>query len=130
MTDKQLRSLSRIQLLEILIKLSEENEELKKQIEELTQRLEKREIAVERAGSIAEASLSLNGVFDAAEKAAEQYLDNIKRLNEEAASLRTKAEDDARKIIEEARKTARLINEKAQKKSKGKTGKGSAEEQS
>ena len=37
-----------------------------------------REIQLEEAGSIAEASLRLNGVFEAAQKAAEQYLYNIK----------------------------------------------------
>ena len=39
-----------------------------------------RMIELEDAGSIAEAALRLNGVFEAAQKAAEQYLMNVKRI--------------------------------------------------
>ena len=39
-----------------------------------------RVIELEEAGNIAEASLKLNGIFEAAQRAAEQYLINIKRI--------------------------------------------------
>jgi len=39
-----------------------------------------REIELEEAGSIAEAALRINGVFEAAQRAAEQYLMNVRRL--------------------------------------------------
>ena len=42
-----------------------------------------RRIELEEAGSIAEASLRLNGVFEAAQQAADQYLENLRRLCEE-----------------------------------------------
>jgi hypothetical protein len=42
--------------------------------------LDNRKIELSKAGTIAEASFVLNGVFDAAEKAAEQYLDNLQDL--------------------------------------------------
>ncbi len=42
-----------------------------------------RRIQLEKAGSIAEASLRLNGVFEAAQKAADQYLYNIRQMQEE-----------------------------------------------
>lgn len=41
---------------------------------------EKREIDMEDVGSIAEAALKLNGVFDAAQRAADQYLQSIRKL--------------------------------------------------
>lgn len=41
-----------------------------------------RRIELEEAGSIAEAALRLNGIFDLAQKAADQYLENVKRLYE------------------------------------------------
>lgn len=41
-----------------------------------------RRIELEEAGSIAEAALRLNGIFDMAQKAADQYLENVKRLYE------------------------------------------------
>ena len=39
---------------------------------------------MEKAGSIAEASLMLNGVFEAAQAAVDQYLENIIGTNEAA----------------------------------------------
>ena len=45
--------------------------------------LASKEIHIARAGAIAEAALMLNGVFDAAQKAADQYLENVRRLAEE-----------------------------------------------
>lgn len=41
---------------------------------------EKREVDMEDVGSIAEAALKLNGVFDAAQRAADQYLRSIRAL--------------------------------------------------
>ena len=56
-------------------------------IAELKQRMEEmqasRLIELNEAGSIAEASLRLNGIFEAAQRAAEQYLMNVKRLSGE-----------------------------------------------
>ncbi|MDD4807603.1 MULTISPECIES: hypothetical protein [Caproicibacterium] len=91
MTDKELKKMKRTELLEVLVDLSEENTSLRKQIERLEQqnaalqeKLQDREIHLQKAGSIAEASLQLNGVFEAAQKAADQYLENIRGLNQQA----------------------------------------------
>lgn len=46
-----------------------------------------REIELEEAGSIAEAALRLNGVFEAAQRAAEQYLVNVRSLSERASEI-------------------------------------------
>ena len=78
MTDKELRKLKRGELLEMLLEQSKENEELKKQLYDMQKKLENRDIILKESGSIAEAALKLNGVFEAAEKAAEQYLENIR----------------------------------------------------
>ena len=88
MTDKELRKLTRAELLEMLISQMKENERHQEQVEELAAQLEDRRIMLEEAGSIAEASLRLNGVFQAAEKAAQQYLENIKRLSDEKITPR------------------------------------------
>ena len=64
-------------------------------IHELTDTLRaertKREIELREAGSIAEAALRLNGVFETAQKAADQYLYNIRLLREEAEENGQKA---------------------------------------
>ena len=83
MTDKELRKLKRTDLLELLIEQSKEVESLKKRIGELEAELADRRLLIYKSGSIAEAALKLNGVFEAAEAAAQEYLENIRRVSEE-----------------------------------------------
>ena len=53
-----------------------------------------------KAGSIAEAALQLNGVFQAAEAAAAQYLENIQRLSSEKETAFQRMEAEAREKAE------------------------------
>lgn len=80
MTDKELRRLSRGELLEMLLEQAKEVEQLREELDQAKAQLASREIAIQNAGSIAEAALQLNGVFQAAEKAAAQYLENVSRI--------------------------------------------------
>lgn len=86
MTDKELKRLNRSELLQLLISQIEENEKLRGQIRQLEERLDERRIRIRDAGSIAEAALQLNHVFEAAQAAAQQYLDNVRLLCEESAA--------------------------------------------
>ena len=81
MTDKALRRLSRRELVELLLAQSKEVERLRAELEQTEQQLKSRQILLREAGSIAEASLRLNEVFESAQKAADQYLLNVKRLS-------------------------------------------------
>ena len=81
MTEKELRHLKRVELLELLVEQSKQVEELEARLQEAEEKLKNREILIETTGSIAEAALKLNGVFEAAQAAADQYLENIKRAN-------------------------------------------------
>ena len=85
--DKSLQKLKRAELLELLLEQSRNNDSLKIQLEEkagvigeLKKQLKDRKIDIQSAGTIAEASFKLNGVYDAAEKAAQQYLENLQEL--------------------------------------------------
>ena len=78
MTDKDLKRLRRDELLEMLIAQSKRTEQLERELEEARAALQ---IFLEEAGSIAEAALRINGVFEAAQAAAQQYLDNIRRIS-------------------------------------------------
>ena len=82
MTEKELKRLSRADLLEMLIDQSREMEMLRQRLEAAEAALARREIIIGSAGSIAEASLKLNGIFEAAQAACEQYIDNVRMLNE------------------------------------------------
>ena len=80
MNDKDLKRLRRSRLLEILTEESKVNKELKSENEVILYRLSARTITIKNAGSLAEASLKLNGVFEAAEAAAQQYMESIKQM--------------------------------------------------
>ena len=86
MTDKDLKRLRRDELLEMLIAQSKRTEQLERELDEARAALQSRDIYVahislEETGSIAEAALRINGVFEAAQAAAQQYLDNIRRIS-------------------------------------------------
>ena len=79
MTDKELRHLSRAELLEMLLDKTREAERLREELAQAKGQLKRREILIENAGSIAEASLQLGGIFEAAQRAADIYLENVSR---------------------------------------------------
>lgn len=79
MEDKRLRKLKRSELLEMLLEAERENEALAEENHKLRQRLNSRELSVEEAGNLAEAALKVSGVFEAAQRAADVYLENVKR---------------------------------------------------
>ena len=83
MTDKELRRLNRRELLEMLIAETEENTRLRGELEQTRAKLADRRILLEESGSMAEAALRLNGVLEAADKAALQYLENVRRMAQE-----------------------------------------------
>lgn len=81
MTSKELRKLKRSELLELMLAQSREIEELQRKLEEAEEELASRDIMLREAGSIAEASLRLNHIFEDAQKAADQYLENVRRMS-------------------------------------------------
>ena len=83
MTDKELRKLSRRELVDILCELRRRNDALSEQNIQLRQELEDKALRLSTAGSIAEAALRVNGVFEAAQAAAEQYLASVQQLGGE-----------------------------------------------
>lgn len=110
MANKDLRKMKRIELLDIISALQENEEKLKAQVADLEKQLNDRTIELENTGSIAEAALSLNKVFEAAQAAADQYLESIHSANKEA-------EERAKKIISGAKKVASLIISNAEENS-------------
>lgn len=95
MTDKELHKLKRAELLEIMVEQSKEIDTLKKQLAAAERKLQNRRIMIEKAGSIAEASLALNHIFSDAQKAADQYLENVQRLCAAGESSGGSDESDA-----------------------------------
>ena len=81
MTDKELRRLSRRELLQMLLEQTGEVERLQAELDKTRAELNDRAIMLESCGNIAEASLRINRVFEAAQQAAEQYLANVRRID-------------------------------------------------
>ena len=113
MTDKELRRLSRSELLEMLIAQTEENSQLKIRLEQAEAQLRDRRIEIDKAGSLAEAALSLNGVFQAAESAAQQYLENIQRISSQQDTICRSLKEKAEKETAQIRQEAQAYSEKA-----------------
>lgn len=97
--EKDLKKLNRVELLEVLVEQGKENERLteevkrlQRELEEANEKLKNREIMLDEAGSIAEASLKMNGIFEAAQESAKQYLENIEKLSQRQEEISTKRE--------------------------------------
>ncbi len=80
MTSRELRKMNRADLIEIIYQYQKKEQELLQENAELRQQLEDRQIQMKNAGSIAEAALALNEVFEAAQSAADQYLQSVKHV--------------------------------------------------
>ena len=110
MTEKEMKRLSRADLLEMLIRQSTELEDTKKKLAEAEAALEKRDIMIDKAGSIAEASLQLNGIFEAAQAACQQYTENIRLLSQRqetaCARMERESRETAERLVVEAQRKA------------------------
>lgn len=80
MNEKDLKKLNRKQLLELLLKQTERADILQEKLDEAEKKLLDKTLAETEAGTMAEAALKLNGIFEAADAAAAQYLKNIEFL--------------------------------------------------
>lgn len=80
MIDKKVIKLKKTELLELLVELSEENDKLKEENKQLKEKLESKDVNIQKCGSIAEAVLQLYEIFDTAQKVADCYIDNVKKI--------------------------------------------------
>ena len=106
MTEREMRNLSRADLLELLLVQSRELEQVRAELEETKKKLSQRELAVQQAGSLAEAALLLNGVFEAADKACEQYKAQIRKQAERCAQMEEETRMKCEKMLEDVKNQA------------------------
>lgn len=116
MTDKELQKLKRPELLEIMLNLKSELDSQKAENEELRKKLDEKTIALEKSGSIAEASLELSGIFGAAQEAADVYLNNVKKMHADQEVIYNNSIADAKReaenIVSQAQKEANNLKTK------------------
>lgn len=77
MNEKELRKMNKIELLKLLLEMSKEKERLEDELEAANEKLKNRMIVIEKAGSIAEAAMELNNIFELAQRTADQYLESV-----------------------------------------------------
>ena len=83
MTEKDLKKLNRYQLLELLIVQTDRADKLQAKLDAAEKQLANQELQFSSLGSIAEASLQLKGVFQAAQDAADMYIAAAKKRADE-----------------------------------------------
>ena len=110
MTDKDLRRLSRAELLDILYEQRKRYEDSLAENQALRQQLEDRTLRIASTGSIAEAAIQVNGVFEAAD----QYLASVKAATAEMVQKTDEAQRQRETIIQDAKQQAGQIVQDAQ----------------
>lgn len=120
MSDKELRKLSRSDLLEILLEVSKENAMLRQKVEELSLQLKQRQTVFGNSGSMSEAAMQFNGVFQVAEDSCEQYRKDVQLRYEQQEKkcelLEQRTKERCEKMLESARKDADAYWEETWKK--------------
>lgn len=117
MTDKELRRLSRMELIQLLLEQTRETERLQRELDEVKEKLNDRRILISRAGSIAEAAVQINQLMETAQATVDQYMESAKqdytaRLQKEYEELQRKME-----MLEKAteRRCAQMLQEAKRK---------------
>lgn len=77
MNQKELKNISRKELLELLLAQTTRIEELEKELEKANKKLSDKRIALNEAGNLAEASLKITNLFSVTEEACKIYKDNF-----------------------------------------------------
>ena len=116
MPDRELRRMRRSELVEIILALKQSEDNLRAENAALSAQLQERQIHIENAGSIAQAALELNRVFEAAQAAADEYVASVRAVNQNtdasARALRAQAEAEAQQILAQAQSDAAALRER------------------
>ena len=112
MPDRELRHMRRTELVEIILALKQSEDQLRAENAALSAQLQERQIHIENAGSIAQAALELNKVFEA------EYVASVraanKNTNAAASALRAQAEAEAQQILAQAQTEAANLKARTQ----------------
>lgn len=108
MTDREFKRLSRSQLIDIIYQLQVKQEALIQENQKLKEELADKRIRLRQAGNIAEASLAIHNVMQAAQDAASQYLEEIRTMKAETAEncriTLERAKQEATEIVNQTKK--------------------------
>ena len=96
MMNKELKKLSRRELVDIIYLMKKNEQQMQEEIETLQKALQDKRMKISAAGSVAEAAADIAQVFSAAQMTADLYLNEI-------ACMKADAEQECAKMLEDAR---------------------------
>ena len=99
MVGKELKRLSRRELVDIIYQMKKDEQRMQEEIASLQAALQDKRMGIANAGSIAEAAAAITNVFSAAQETADLYLQEI-------ACMKADAEKACAQMIAEARAKA------------------------
>jgi cell division septum initiation protein DivIVA len=99
-------NLSKNEMMMVMHDQEQEIEKLKSQVAELQAKLDGYEIKVSESGNLAEAAAKVSGLFEAAQRTVDTYLENMKRRDERAEAAFDDVQKQAEQIISEAEDVA------------------------
>lgn len=99
-------NLSKNEMIMVMHDQEQEIEKLKSQVAELQAKLDGYEIKVSESGNLAEAAAKVSGLFEAAQRTVDTYLENMKRRDERAEAAFDDVQKQAEQIISEAEDVA------------------------
>ena len=115
MSEKELQHLTRTELLEILLEREKENIALRAQVKELQEKLDDKVLTIDKVGSIAQASLVLNGIFEAAEASCQQYIQNVQLRSARQDQINQQREKESRAqaaaLLQQTRQKCQLLEQ-------------------
>lgn len=102
MEQKDLKKIKRKELLELMLEQAKRIQELELEIKDLKSELDSKKIKIKESGSIAEAALKLNNIFEDAENAVNQYYENFKdNCKKIETSIKKEATLEKNRIVKE-----------------------------
>ena len=115
MNSKELKRLSRRELVEIIYQLKKNEQEMQEEIEALKNELQDKHIRIATSGSIADAAVSISNLFSTAQTTADLYLQEITYMKEKTEKeCAQKVEDTEKKVkeilLDGEQKLADLVN--------------------
>ena len=114
MVGKELKKLSRRELVDIIYQMKKNEQQLHEEIESLQEQLQDKRIRLSVAGSIAEAAVSITNVFSSAQRTADLYLQEILSMKQDTqaqcAAMIAEAEQRAAEIIADCERQCAILN--------------------
>lgn len=113
MEKKELKKISRKELLELMLKQAERIKELETELDKVYEELDNKKLKIKESGSIAEASLKLNDMFISAQKSIDEYILNVEEnMKKKEEAILKEAQKEKRKIVSDAKAKMKLKEEK------------------